>query len=142
MKQKQDAYRKARPVTKQTRNTRQRQMVLDAVLAHRNHPNAEQLYFELRLVNAKISRGTVYRNLKILSQCGIIQNINISGIERFDRRVEPHPHLLCTDCGALCDASLPYKAHLDQELAEQTGYQINRHQTIFEGVCPDCQSRR
>ena len=48
---------------KQQRNTRQRQLVLDAVRSRRDHPTAEQIYQSVHQVDAHVSRGTVYRNL-------------------------------------------------------------------------------
>lgn len=123
---------------KQLRNTRQRQIVLDTVKAHGDHPSADQLYLDVRALDPKISLGTVYRNLKVLSKRGDIQHINVSGVERFDWRCDPHAHLICTECGSLCDAPLPYDTKLDQLLSEQTGYEISFHRTVFEGRCPAC----
>ncbi|MEL7624288.1 MAG: transcriptional repressor [Clostridiales bacterium] len=123
----------------QKRNTRQRQMVLNAVLARRDHPTANQLYQDIRAFNPKISRGTVYRNLKILANSGKIHHLNVAGVEHFDWRLAAHGHLVCTECGALSDVPLPYEDRLDQILAEQTGYEIAGHHTFFEGRCPACQ---
>ena len=53
---------------KQQRNTRQRQMVLDAVRSRRDHPTAEQIFQSVRSVDAHVSRGTVYRNLNLLCE--------------------------------------------------------------------------
>ena len=52
---------------KNLRNSKQRQIVLDAVRARCDHPSADQIYLDVRTTDAKISRGTVYRNLGILS---------------------------------------------------------------------------
>ena len=53
---------------KERRNTRQRALILETVQKHRDHPSAEQIYAEVRAVSPKISRGTVYRNLNLLSE--------------------------------------------------------------------------
>ena len=55
---------------KQQRNSRQRQMVLDAVSTRCDHPTADQIYLDVRSKDDKISRGTVYRNLGVLSEDG------------------------------------------------------------------------
>lgn len=123
---------------KQQRNTRQRQLVLDAVRARQDHPSADQIYFDLRAADGRISRGTVYRNLKLLVDNGEILHVKVPGVDRFDRRVDYHYHLLCTGCGALTDVAMPYHAELDRDLAGQTGYRIDRHRTVFEGLCPAC----
>ena len=54
----------------QYRNTRQRKIVLEAVQEHHDHPSADQIYLEIRTKDPRISRGTVYRNLNILSEEG------------------------------------------------------------------------
>ncbi|WP_312814361.1 transcriptional repressor [Sedimentibacter sp.] len=123
---------------KQLRNTKQRQTVLNAVLGRKDHPTADQLYLDLRTKNPKISRGTVYRNLNILAESSEIKHLKTAGADRFDWRTEPHDHIMCTNCGALCDSPLPYKAELDNLIEEYTGFKINFHRTVFEGLCPDC----
>ena len=125
---------------KQQRNTRQRQLVLEAVRAHRDHPSADQIYLDVRAADEHISRGTVYRNLNLLEQNGEILHVKVPGMDRFDWRVDYHYHLLCTGCGAVIDVPTPYHAELDRELAGQTGYRIARHRLIFEGLCPACQA--
>lgn len=124
----------------QRRNTRQRQMVLDLVRAHADHPTADLIFLEVRALDNKISRSTVYRNLNLLASGGDILHVKVPSADRFDRRLEFHDHLLCTRCGALCDAPLRYQAELDRTLAEQTGYAVSRHRTIYEGICPSCRT--
>jgi len=125
---------------KQQRNTRQRQLVLDAVRARRDHPSADQIYLAVRTQDGHISRGTVYRNLNLLEENGEILHVKVPGVDRFDSRVDYHYHLLCTGCGAVCDAPLPYHAELDRDLAGATGFEISRHRTVFEGLCPACRT--
>ncbi|MCC8025642.1 MAG: transcriptional repressor [Clostridium sp.] len=122
----------------QKRNTRQRQLVLDAVLAHKDHPSADQIYLEVRAIDQKISRGTVYRNLRLLAGKGEIHCVKVLAPERFDWRTEPHYHLRCTECGKVVDVPLAYKAELDREVSEKTGYAVAMHSAVFEGLCPRC----
>ncbi|NCB94574.1 MAG: transcriptional repressor [Clostridia bacterium] len=124
---------------KPQRNTRQRQLVLQVVQAHHDHPSADQIYLDVRKIDEKISRGTVYRNLHQLSVNGDILHVRIPGVDRYDCRIDLHYHLLCTRCGAVSDLELPYDARLDEKIKEETGYEVERHRTIFEGICPECQ---
>lgn len=127
---------------KQQRNSRQRQLVLDTVKAHKNHPTADEIYLEARAVDDKISRGTVYRNLNLLARNGEIREVRMFDADRYDRRLDLHHHLLCTCCGAVCDVPMVYHAELDRELAEKTGYTIELHRIVFEGLCPACQEKQ
>lgn len=123
---------------KQSRNTRQRQLVLTAVRARTDHPTADDIYLDVRALDGKISRGTVYRNLSLLAEKGEILHVKVPAADRYDRRTDIHYHMLCTRCGAVSDAPLVYRTALDEELGEKTGYRITRHRTLFEGVCPGC----
>lgn len=127
---------------KQRRNTRQRDLILEAVRTRRDHPSADQVYLSVREKAPNISRGTVYRNLHLLVGSGKIRRVQISGVEHFDWRAEPHSHLLCTVCGKVCDSPVPYHAELDRKAEEESGFEMIQHCTVFEGICPDCRQNR
>lgn len=126
---------------KQQRKTKQRQLVLDTVRACYDHPSADQIYLDVRAIDNKISRGTVYRNLNVLAHQGEILVVKLPHKDRFDFRLDTHYHLLCAGCEAVCDVPIPYNEDLDNQAAEKTGYTIDRHRAVFEGLCPDCQKR-
>lgn len=120
------------------RNSRQRQLLLEAVKERCDHPTADQIYLDVRAKDEKISRGTVYRNLGVLSEDGQITNVKVPAADRFDSRVDRHYHLFCTGCGKVFDAPMPYHEEYDGQIEEETGFQVSRHRMIFEGLCPNC----
>ncbi len=125
----------------QRRNTHQRQLILDAVRARGDHPTADDIYLDVRAIDNRVSRGTVYRNLKILEQAREIQAVRMAGGDHFDRRVDDHAHAVCRECGQVIDVPIPHDRKLNDEAAEKTGFAIDSHQTVFSGLCPDCQAR-
>lgn len=125
---------------RQFRNTKQRQLVLDAVLSRCDHPSADQIYLDVRGADDKISRGTVYRNLSILVKSGEILQVKAPNADRYDNRLGVHYHLMCSDCGCIADLDFPYEAQMDKTVEQQTGFIVRGHHCIFEGTCPDCQS--
>ena len=125
---------------KRQRSTKQRKLVYDTVQVLRNHPTADEIYLHLRTVEPKISRGTVYRNLNLLTENGEVRHVTMPDADRFDWRMERHSHLRCTECGAMIDAPIAYRAELDAQLSKDTGFQVQRHMTVFEGLCPQCAS--
>lgn len=127
---------------KPQRNTHQRQLVMDAVEARHDHPSADQIYLDVRVLDNRISRGTVYRNLNVLVQQGEVLHVKLPDLDRFEGHANNHYHLVCQGCGAVCDAPLPYDASLDEQAAKETGYTIVTHCTVFEGLCPECQQKR
>lgn len=126
---------------KRQRNTRQRQLILDAVRARGDHPSADQIYLDVRSVDPKISRGTVYRNLHLLAESGELLEVAAPQAERFDCRLDFHHHLVCTGCGSVSNAPVPYDEAFDLAVAEKSGYAIRRHCITFEGICPECRRK-
>lgn len=123
---------------KKQRNSKQRQIVLDAVLTRCDHPTADQIYLDVRAKDDRISRSTVYRNLGVLSEDGQITNVKVPAADRYDARRDLHYHLFCTGCGKVFDAPLNYHPEYDEQVARETGFRISRHRVVFEGLCPEC----
>ena len=120
------------------RSTKQRQLILEAVEKRHDHPTADQIYLDVHAVDERISRGTVYRNLGILSASRQISNVKVPAADRFDSRLDRHYHLFCACCGRVFDAPVSYHGEYDAQVEAETGFQISRHRTVFEGLCPDC----
>ena len=112
------------------RNTKQRQLVLEVVRQHGGHISADEVYLKAREIDPSISRGTIYRNLKLLGQSGEIKQVRLPGADQFDVRTDRHDHLM------------PYDEQLDRQLAAQSGCRIDSHQTLFDGLCPKCYARQ
>lgn len=127
---------------KKQRMTRQRQLVLDVVRAREDHPSADEVYLNARAIDGKISRGTVYRNLHTLVELGEILKVRLPDVDRYEARTDKHYHLICSECGSVFDAQLSYNEGLDEQAARQSGWDIRRHRTIFEGRCPACRSQQ
>ena len=123
---------------KKQRNSKQRQLILDAVKARCDHPTADEIYLDVRSKYDRISRGTVYRNLGILAENGNVMNIKNPSADRYDSRLDRHYHLYCISCGKIIDAPLIYHTEYDVQIEKETGFQINQHHLIFEGLCPEC----
>ena len=128
----------------QRRNTRQRQLVMDVVRELHDHPTADEVYLKAREVDARISRGTVYRNLALLSEEGDLLSVRIGGANHYDHNTGPHAHAVCASCGRVVD--VPLDAATAQTLAKSaatlTGYEISACDLTFSGLCPDCQQSR
>lgn len=124
------------------RRSRQRQLVLDAVRKRCDHPTADQICADVRRQDGRISRGTVYRNLGVLAESGEISRIRLPDTDRYDLRAERHHHLLCTACGQVFDAPLPYRPAMDAQMEADTGFRISGHHILFEGLCRECEEAR
>lgn len=124
------------------RITRQRQVILEELRKTKSHPTADGLHRMVRRRLPRISLGTVYRNLEVLSDSGLIAKLDVAGRQRrFDGDVTRHYHVRCVKCGRVDDAVLPPQTQLEESLTDTTGYRIIGHRLEFIGVCPRCQER-
>ena len=121
------------------RLTQQRKVILEALHSTHTHPGADEIYQIVRQILPRISLGTVYRNLEILSEMGEIQKLEISGgLKRFDGNPHNHYHIRCKRCDRIDDAPLDLLQDLEQELEDETGFDILGHRLEFVGFCAQC----
>ena len=119
--------------------TQQRKVILEELKASGTHPSADELYELVRKRLPRISLGTVYRNLEILSEQGIIQKLELGGtIKRFDWNPKKHYHIRCMQCGRVDDAPIAPLQTLEDSLYQATVYTILGHRLEFIGLCPQC----
>lgn len=95
---------------KELKATPQRISVLKE-LSKKNHPSMEDLYEAIKKENPSISLATVYKNISMLKEKGVVIEVNISdGKMRYDIYTKPHIHLLCKNCSYIED--IEYNEHL------------------------------
>ena len=120
------------------RFSRQRKVILDELKKAKSHPTADILYRSVREQLPKISLGTVYRNLDVLIQQGLISKILIDGYpSRFEHIDRDHIHIRCISCGKIDDLPIENVISLD-ELKIKSEYEIMGYNQEFIGKCPDC----
>ena len=124
------------------RDTRQREAVLLAVKGSSSHPTADQIYEKVRKQIPNISKGTVYRNLRVLQETGQITELNLNGVvTRYEARKEEHYHFRCDRCGQVFDLNEPINIEMNKRVSERTGLKIFYHQLEFSGLCQECNTK-
>ena len=123
------------------RNTAQRAVILDAVRAADGHLTAGEIFERVRRRDPRIAYGTVYRALHLLAKHGLVQELTFADqASRYDKRVDRHDHVHCTGCGLLLDVDVPVALIARHVAAEQSGFEITSHHTVFAGRCRSCQT--
>jgi Fur family transcriptional regulator, peroxide stress response regulator len=123
------------------RNTTQRAEVLDEVRRSESHLTAGEIFERVRRRDPRIAYGTVYRTLHLLAEHGLIQELTFADqASRYDGRVERHDHVHCLECGVLLDVDVPVALMALHVAAEQSGFDVSSHHTVFSGTCPGCRS--
>ena len=121
------------------RMTNQRRIILDEVRREEGHLSADEIYARVKEQMPRISLGTVYRNLEILSAQGEIQKLTFGdGPNRYDWNPNPHYHIRCMHCGRVDDAPVAPLSRLEDELYNATVYTIIGLHLEFVGLCPKC----
>ncbi len=124
----------------------QRRVILEELGKTSSHPTADWIYRKVRRRLPRISLGTVYRNLDILSKHGMIQTLEIAGTQkRFDGNPENHYHVRCIRCGRVEDVpAAPLKSiHKALTLKVKVpNFVLTGHRLELFGICRDCGRRR
>lgn len=121
------------------RMTRQRQVILEELRKFMHHPSADEIYEMVRKQLPRISLGTVYRNLEVLSELGEIKKLEFGGtIKRFDGDPEDHYHIRCNLCDRVDNAPMPHLDDIEARINLETNYRIIGHRLEFFGLCPEC----
>jgi Fur family peroxide stress response transcriptional regulator len=122
------------------KRSRQRERILELLRSTGRHPTADWLYDQLKDDFPNLSMGTVYRNLNILIDQGLIKKIDFgSTFDRFDANTGPHYHFVCERCGAIIDLELPIDETLNERVSQATRLRARHHRIEFFGVCDRCQ---
>ncbi len=121
------------------RLTTQRQIILEELLKVSSHPTASEVYDMVRKRLPRIGLGTVYRNLELMAESGMILKLEVGGTQkRFDATIKPHYHVRCTECGRVDDIDMPVQQEINESAALASHYQILSHHIEFTGLCSDC----
>ena len=121
--------------------SRQRESIKNYLMATKEHPTADEVYMNVKQEFPNISLGTVYRNLNLLTDIGEAIKISTpNGGDRFDGKLEPHNHFLCTKCGRLLDLELDMQSidEVNRLAGENFDGVITSSSTLFYGECSDC----
>ncbi|MEG2051082.1 MAG: transcriptional repressor [Oscillospiraceae bacterium] len=125
------------------RHSRQRDAVLDELCSRSDHPTADELFLALRERIPNISLATIYRNLALLADEGIILRLNCDGVaDHFDATTSQHYHLFCKKCKKLCDIEMPEIDMLNSLANTHYDGIIESHSVTFFGICENCHSNK
>lgn len=121
---------------------RKRNAILDFLRHTDQHPSAEIIYAQLKTEIPDLSLGTIYRNLALFKQQGLIQSLgSVNGVERFDGTVKPHVHFICNHCGAIIDLhQLQVPELLCQKASAEVDGAVDQCMLTFYGTCCECQN--
>ena len=121
----------------------QREGILKDVQSRRDHPTANMVYESVRKEQPNISLGTVYRNLNVLVEHGLISKISTGmGSDHFDGYMEPHHHFICKECGDVIDMKYETEHDIVENVSKTFSGRIDSYELMFSGKCEKCLSKQ
>ena len=127
------------------RYSRPREVILGYFREHARHVNAEAVYLALRERGHNFSLSTVYLNLGVLREVGLVREFHGAGGESlYDSNISLHYHLICKSCNRVMDlprevmaGETPARLQLQAEAA--SGWQLDEPNLNLYGLCTGCQ---
>ncbi len=125
------------------RNTRPRQLIaerLQALAASGADFTTDELWQQLREVEPRLGRATVYRSVEMLFSAGLLDRIEFADGTHHYRVCggNHHHHLTCTDCHRVVEVNICLPREQLASLENQTDFAIEGHSLSIFGRCPDC----
>lgn len=137
-------YHHARALLQQNkiRMTPQREAILQTLVNSHSHPTAEDVFNQLKDHVADISIATVYNNLRLFTDLGVIQELKYSNEpSHFDYVSVRHFHVVCQKCGKVEDVFYPDLDRIERLVTNLTGYETVGNNIEVYAICPDCQKK-
>jgi Fur family peroxide stress response transcriptional regulator len=123
---------------KKPRNTKQLDIIWEAIKDDNSHPTADQVYARVRETFPNVSLGTVYRNLQKLVAAEKLQVLMIGRAQHFDPLVRRHQHFICEKCGRVFDVLVDSRDEIKPAKLPHAGFKVTSHQLAFYGACKHC----
>ena len=123
------------------RNSKQRELILTTLAENPVHPTAEQLYALVKTKAPTISLATVYRNLNLLADGGVIKKISgLDGMAHFDHHTHNHYHFICQKCNKVYDVPYDIAPHLAQDVLDRCGMIVESCDIALRSICSKCKT--
>jgi Fur family transcriptional regulator, ferric uptake regulator len=126
------------------RSTDQRRLIVETFFKSPNHVSIEELLAQVRAQDPRVGYATVYRTLKLLTECGVAHERRFGdGLARYELADEAshHDHLICLDCGTIVEFEEPRIERLQEAVAAAQGFELRSHKHELYGICGNCQRK-
>ena len=126
---------------KNLRITSQRQVIIDTVFSTDKHFTAEELLEWSRAKDRSVSRATVYRTLPLLTESGLVQEMDFGKDYKFyDPNYADHPnhnHIICQDCERIVEFESDKIDKLENEISHKLGFAVKSQRLQITASCQE-----
>ena len=122
--------------------THQRQVIYEAVVATPGHQSPENVYDEVRRRTPSISLATVYKNLRLFVEHGLLREVSPHASTLLvEGNLEPHHHLVCTRCKSVQDIEGDFINLKRLSRQAPRGFDLSQPLVEVFGFCRRCRAR-
>ena len=119
------------------RRTTQRLLLLEHLMSSDVHESADEIFASVNRKRNKISRASVYNNLRTLADSGLVRQIAVEGnVARFDAILRRHHHFICDCCGTVEDIDWFEPPSIG--ITGLRKHTIRYFDATLRGQCPKC----
>ena len=116
--------------------TDQRKIIARVMSQSNDHPDVDELYNRVSIIDSKISIATVYRTVKLFEESGILAKHEFKGGKaRYEKLSESHhDHLIDVKSGKIIEFVDEEIEKLQKKVADKYGYELVDHKLELYGV--------
>lgn len=130
---------------KKLKFTEQRWTIANIILRSGGHLDAQEILALIKKSDASIGAATVYRNIKVLCDAGLLEmtHQNMDGRDVYELPDEDHhDHILCVDCGVAFEFNNKKIENLQIKVAAENDFRLTDHRHVIQGSCEYLRSKR
>lgn len=130
------------------RQTPERFLVLEQIYQADGHFDADDIFFNMKNSEARVSRATVYNTLDLLVEAGLVQKQQFGENHYVYERsyaYQQHDHMICKECGNVTEFCDPRIQEIKTMMEKMYDFNISGHSLHFFGTCGDteaCEKRQ
>ena len=123
--------------------THQRQVVYEAVVASDGHYAPEDIYATVRRRIPSISLATVYNNLRLFIECGMLREVSPHAATLLvDGNLKPHHHVVCSRCKSVQDIEGGFVDFNRLSPHVPDGFDLTQPLVEVFGLCRRCSAKK
>ena len=125
------------------RNTPEREEIIREIFSTHDHFDVDELYLRMREKGSKVSKASIYRNIPLIMECGLIKEVwHENGHMHYEHIYghAHHCHIRCIRCGKVIEFVEKQLRQIEKRLAEQYDFEIVDHNLDIIGYCSECKN--
>lgn len=126
------------------RLTTQKKTIFESLKKANTHLTADEVYNLVKKRLRNISLATVYRNLELMTESGLFDEVYIAGWPKWFevKKYTSHGHLFCRHCGQLEDVVECSFCATEKMIEKEKNFKGEEFKYLIIGLCKICHAKR